>query len=145
VKSSAAAGLAAAREVFRAVFCAFCCRPRACPPFLAAAVRLRAVELVDFLAVERADPEREEDDLRAVVVDLRAVVVDLRAVELDLRAVEPDFRAVEPDFRDVEPVLRVVDLRDELLRGCGIGVLLVDPVQAGLSHLEARNDCCVVG
>ena len=66
------AGLVAARAVLLAAFWAFCWRPRAWPPFLAAALR------VDFEAVDL-----EAVDLRAV--DLAAVdflAVDLRAVGL---------------------------------------------------------------
>ena len=82
------AGLVAAREVVRAAFWAFCCRPLACPPFFAAAFRV-VFEALDFDAAGLRAADLEAVDLRAV--DLRAV--DLRAVDFDA----VDFDAVDFD------------------------------------------------
>jgi hypothetical protein len=89
-----------------AAFCAFCWRPRACPPFLAAALRFAD------------DEERELDDEPELVErlrepDERLLLAEARLFELpeerlpderllDERLDPPDFRALPPEL----PLLR---------------------------------------
>jgi hypothetical protein len=79
----------AVRAVVLAALRAFCWRPRACPPFLAAAVRL----------------DEEERELDA----------DERELEPDERELEPDERELDPDERELEPEERLRELADERL------------------------------
>ena len=81
---------------------AFCCRPRACPPFRAAARRLVAdapCDLLDDALLERLEDERDErpDDPRDAV---------LRPRELEDELPEPDDVLREPDEPRDEPDLR---------------------------------------
>lgn len=111
------AGLVAFDAVCEARLRAFCCRPRASPPFLAAARRLLAEALCEPL--EDEPRERLEDDfvdrLEELLVDrLEELLVDrleeLRGEADPLRELDAD--RDEPDFRAAPPPL----LLEELLR-----------------------------
>jgi hypothetical protein len=74
-------------EVVFAAFCAFCCRPRACPPFLAAALRL-------------ADDERELEAVERELADERLLLAEERLLPERLDPL--DFLDLPPEL----PLLR---------------------------------------
>ena len=110
----------AVRAVVFAALRAFCWRPRACPPFLAAAVRFAAVDReldedreldVDRALEERlrldadlAAEERPPDDLLPEALLLDAGLPE--ALLLDARPPEERFDALDFDLPPEPPLLR---------------------------------------
>src|SRR3954452_21142938 len=99
-KSSREAPLAAAAPVWRARFCAVCCRPRARPPAEAA----RRCEALLRVVPDRDEPAREDVlFLRADAPERDELLLErLVRLEAELRE-EPDLRAEELDFREPPP------------------------------------------
>ena len=100
----------AVRAVVFAALRAFCWRPRACPPFLAAALRFAAVD-------RELDEDRELDVDRALEERLRLdadLAADerppddllLEALLLDARPPEERFDALDFDLPPEPPLLR---------------------------------------
>jgi hypothetical protein len=132
------AGRAAPRAVVFAVLRACCWRPRACPPFFAAALRLDAEAPLELL--------RDEDEERLLAERLlveRLLVERLLPERLPPDRLPPDERL--PDDRPLDELDR---FDPPLLRRSAI---LVPPSRAakflvessrdrGLSHLAPRGD-----
>jgi hypothetical protein len=115
------AGRVAPDAACEARFCAFCWRPRAWPPFRAAARRLVADAPCDLL--DDALPERLEDEREERPDDPREAVLRPRELEDDFRELD-DVRLELDELRD-EPDLRAAPLRlAELLRVWAIWISL---------------------
>jgi hypothetical protein len=101
-RAALSAGFVAVEAACEARLRAFCWRPRASPPFFAAARRLLAGAPCDLLDEELR--ERLADDLVDRLAELRDDADALR--ELDDPPDEPDFRAAPPPLL-LEELLRV--------------------------------------
>ncbi len=145
------AGREAVRAVVFAALRAFCWRPRACPPFLAAAVRLAddERELDDFALVERLLPDALlpdallPDDLLAdaLLPDadlLRELAEERLRLDADRLPDPPDFALRDPPLLRRSAMFSLPLLNPR----CVVSYL---PPGAGLSHLELADDGRVVG